>query len=74
MPLEEEMHREIARLEREIDLIDTEMEKLHSKILQFITLRKKKEHDLRILRGSFAEEDKEFQTTLARLLREKAPA
>ncbi len=73
MPIEEEMRREVARLEREIDLIDVEMEKLHNKILQLIAIRKKKEHDLRILRGDY-EEDKEFQTTLARMLREKVRA
>lgn len=74
MPLEEEMKAEIKKLENEIMVIDYELEKLHNKILQLITIRKKKEHDLRVLKANFGEateEDHDFQTTLARLLREK---
>ena len=69
MPFEEEMQREVARLEHEVERIDAEMEKLHQKMLQLVALRKKKEHDLRARRGN-DEGDKEFQTTLSRLLKE----
>lgn len=70
MTLENEMHAEIKRLEREISVIDEELEKLHKKIVQLLMIRKKKEHDLRALKATFEEEvdDKEFQTTLAKLL------
>jgi hypothetical protein len=68
MPFEEEMENEVKRLEREIAVIDEELEKLHTKILQLIMIRKKKDHDLKILKRDFGEEDKEFQTTLAKLL------
>lgn len=73
MTIEEEMVNEIRRLESEIDTIDMEMEKLHNKMLHLIGLRKKKEHDLHILRmNDFGEgEAQEFQTSLSRLLREK---
>ena len=68
MPLEEEMQNEVKRLEREIAVIDEELEKLHKKILQLIMIRKKKDHDLKILKRDFGEDEKEFQTTLAKLL------
>jgi len=68
MPLEEEMQNEVKRLEREISVIDEELEKLHKKILQLIMIRKKKDHDLKILKRDFGEDEKEFQTTLAKLL------
>ena len=72
MTLEEEMRNEIRRLERETDSIDDELEKLHSRIVQLIAIRKKKAHDLRILRANFElGEDKDIQTTLERLLRER---
>ena len=73
MPLEEEMRHEMRKLEKEIMLIDDELEKLHSQILHLIAIRKKKEHDLRILRQNFGEENDaaQIQTTLAKLLREK---
>ena len=51
MTIEEEMINEIRKLEKEIDSIDDELEKLHNKIIQLISARKKKEHDLRILRA-----------------------
>lgn len=72
MPLEDEMKLEIRKLEKEISLIDDEMEKLHNKIIQLIMLRKKKEHDLKVLRVNFEDrgDDKEIQTSLAKLLRE----
>jgi len=68
MPLEEEMQNEVKKLEREMSVIDEELEKLHSKILQLIMIRKKKDHDLKILKRNFGEDEKEFQTTLAKLL------
>ncbi len=72
MTLEEEMRNEIRKLEREIDSIDDELEKLHTRIVQLIATRRKKEHDLRILRANFElGEDKDMQTTLERLLRER---
>ncbi len=74
MPLEEEMQLEIRRLESEIGTIDDELEKLHRKILGLFAIRKKKDHDLRVLRINFygeLPEDKEWQTTLSRLLREE---
>lgn len=74
MPLEEEMRLEIRKLEKEIDLLDEELTKLHGRILHILAIRKRKEHDLKTLRANFepTEEDKEFQTTLAKLLKEKA--
>ena len=72
MTLEEEMRNEIRKLERETDSIDEELEKLHTRIVQLMVTRKKKEHDLRILRENFEmAEDKDIQTTLERLLRER---
>ncbi len=74
MPIEEEMQNEAVRLEREIDIIDKELEKLHSRIMQLMALRKKKDHDLHVLRYNFGQEtdyEREFQTTLAKLLEEK---
>ena len=68
MPLEQEMQNEVRKLEREIYILDEELEKLHKKILQIIMIRKKKEHDLKILKKDFSEDEKEFQTTLAKLL------
>ncbi len=70
MTIEEEMRNEIRKLEREIDSIDDELEKLHTRIVQLISIRKKKEHDLRILRANFElSDDRDMQTTLERLLR-----
>ena len=68
MPLEEEMQNEVKKLEREIYILDEELEKLHKKILQLIMIRKKKDHDLKILKRDVDEDEKEFQTTLAKLL------
>jgi hypothetical protein len=56
----------------DVDSIDEELEKLHTRIIQLFSARKKKEHDLRILRENFEmAEDKDIQTTLERLLRER---
>lgn len=66
------MKMEIRRLEREIMMLDDEMQKLHEKLLQIITVRRKKEHDLKILKSNFSEDvdDRDIQTTLARLSKE----
>lgn len=65
----------MRKLEKEISLLDDELEKLHNKILQLIMLRKKKERDLKVFRenilGYDEDEDGEIQTTLAKLLKEK---
>lgn len=74
MPIEEEMQLEIRRLERELTILDEELEKLHKRILNLLMIRKKKEQDLRVLKTNFygeLPEEKEWQTTLARLLREE---
>ena len=74
MAIEEAMQLEIRRLEREIATIDEELEKLHRKILNLLAIKKKKDHDLNVLRINFygeLPEDKEWQTTLAKLLREE---
>ncbi len=74
MPLEEEMHHEIIRLEKEIALLDEEIQKLYTKVTNLINIRKKKEHDLKVLRENFGivteTDEREFQTNLARLLKE----
>lgn len=71
MSVEDQMKIELRRLEKEIEMIDDELEKLHSKLLSLIVLRKKKEKDLKIIRSNFGEEisDDEIQTSLAKLLR-----
>ena len=75
MSVEDEMRLELRRIEREISILDEELEKLHGKILQILMVRKKKEHDLKVLRSNFGEnsfEGGDIQTTLARLLKERA--
>jgi len=71
--LEEEMRHEMYKLEKEIDAIDTELEKMHNKIVDLIVIRKKKERDLRILRANFGLEapESEVQITLERILKER---
>ena len=72
MAIEEEMRSEIKKLENEIDVLDKELEKLHGRILQIIALRRKKEKEMKILKRQFEpESEEEFQTTLARLMKEK---
>lgn len=68
MGVDEEIIKEARRLEAEISLIDQELEKLHSKILQILALRKKKEKELHALRGD--DQSKDTQTSLARVLKE----
>lgn len=69
MGMDEEIKNEIRKLEAEISLIDDELEKLHSKILQILMLRKKKEKLLRSLKPD-VEEQKDIQTSLVRLQKE----
>jgi predicted nucleic acid-binding Zn-ribbon protein len=73
--LEDEMRQEMRKIEREIETLDDELEKLHNKILQLIMIRKKKERDLKIIRenvlGYDEDQDGQIQTTLAKLLKEK---
>ncbi len=69
MSLEQEMRNEITRLEKELIFLDDELEKLHNRIVELMAVRKKKDHDLRVLKSNFGENDeKEYQTTLAKLL------
>lgn len=55
MSLEEEMHHEVTRLEKEIEEIDMRLKKLHDKVFYLIELREKKGHDLKTLKSSFNE-------------------
>ncbi|MFH1631001.1 MAG: hypothetical protein ABIA21_02145 [Candidatus Aenigmatarchaeota archaeon] len=63
---------EIRKIEKEISFLDQEMEKLHMNLLKIMTVRKKKDQDLRTLRTNFEspDEDKDFQISLAKLLKE----
>lgn len=73
MPLEEEMRNEMYKLEKEIEEIDEEMHKVSTKMVNLINIRKKKEHNLKVLRENFGvvkTEDTEIQTTLQQLLKE----
>ncbi len=76
MPLEEEMKHEMYKLEKETVFIDDEIQKLYTKIVNLINIRKKKEHDLKVLKENFGlyDEltDREIQTTLSRMLKEEA--
>ena len=69
MGMDEEIQHEIRKLEAEISLIDQELEKVHSKILQILALRKKKEVQLNALRPKI-EEQRDIQTSLSRLIKE----
>jgi predicted nucleic acid-binding Zn-ribbon protein len=71
MGVEDEMQNEVRRLEREIYILNEELEKLHKRLVQILMIKKKKEHDLHVLKSNSSEEtyDKEFQTTLAKLLK-----
>jgi len=55
MTLEQEMRHEVARLERELELVNVELDKVHARIIQLLDTRKKTEYDLRVLRGSVEE-------------------
>ena len=71
MPLEEEMRREIKRLEEELFLIDKELKNLLDRSEQLIKIQIKKKRDLDILESHFNEingeskKKKKIQTTLA---------
>ena len=71
MPLEEEMHNEITRLEDEIALLDEEIQKLYTKVTNLINIRKKKEHNLRVLKENFNlqvdEEEIQLQSSMSKL-------
>lgn len=71
--IEEEMRQEMYKLEKEIAEIDSELEKLNNKMISLMVVRKKKDHDLRILKTNFGLEEPEgdIQTTLARILKER---
>ena len=72
MSLDDEMHHEVDRLEKEIAAIDEELKRINDRMMFLMRNRSKKEHDLRILKMNFGEiEDTETQTTLARLLEER---
>lgn len=73
MSLEEEMRNEMYKLEEEIREIDEEMQKISTKIVNLINIKKKKEHDLKVLRENFGlikTEETELQTSLRELMRE----
>jgi chromosome segregation ATPase len=72
MSLEEQMRAEMRKLEAEIDTLDQELAKLHGRILQILAVRRKKEHDLRVLRQNLEPEaSEEIQTSLAKILKER---
>jgi hypothetical protein len=67
--LEDEMKREIVRIESEIAVLDKELEKLQFRVAQILMRKRKLEHDLLVLRSHFEpiELKKEKQTNLASL-------
>lgn len=71
--LEEEMRHEMLKLEQELKEIDSELQKLRDKMIFLMDSRKKREHDLRILRTNFGLEEPEddIQITLDKILRER---
>ena len=73
MTLEEEIRHEIARLQKEITTIDAELEKLQAKTSHLLDSRKKMEHDLRTLRGSFddAYVKRMEQESLSKIMKQK---
>ena len=71
MSLDEEMHHEVERLEKEIAYIDEELKRINEKMMNLMRIRSKKEHDLRILKLNFGEDEKEIQTTLFKMLEER---
>lgn len=76
MPLEEEMRHEVDKLEKEIEVLDEEIQKLYTKVVNLINIRKKKEHNLKVLKENFGIytelTDKDIQMTLSHLLKERA--
>lgn len=73
MPLEEEMRNEIRKLEKELSDINEAIEKLSTKVVNLINIRKKKEHDLKILRETFepAAEKEDIQITLDKMVKRR---
>ncbi len=70
MSLDEEMRGEISRLENEIAALDMQIEALNAKVMQMLSSRNKKLHDMRILKANFGlSDEKAAQTTLAKILR-----
>ena len=71
--LEDEMRHEIEKLEKEISVIDEDLQKLRDKMLRLMEERKKKTHDLRILKVNFGlqEPESDIQVTLDRILKER---
>ncbi|MBI2172798.1 MAG: hypothetical protein HYT73_01130 [Candidatus Aenigmarchaeota archaeon] len=70
MSLDEEMQNEIRKMEKEMQQIDEELEKLQARVLHLIGIRKKLASDTDSLRSYFyPDERKEKQTTLAGLMK-----
>ncbi len=71
MPLEDEMRREIKRLEEELFLVEKELKSLLDRSEQLLKAQEKKKRDLDILKSHFndingaIEQKKGIQTTLA---------
>jgi hypothetical protein len=72
MSLENEMKQEMLRLESEIAEIDAELQKLQAKVVNLLNIKKKKEHNLSVLKSNFSgyDDEKEIQTNLQQLLKE----
>ena len=66
MTLEDEMKKEIIRIETEISMLDKELEKLQFRMAQILMRKRKLEHDLLVLRSHFEpiELKKEKQASL----------
>lgn len=67
------MRHEMEKLEKEIKDIDMDLQKVRDKMLVLMESRKRKEHDLRILKINFGIEEPEddIQITLERILKER---
>jgi len=76
MSLEEEMHHEATRLEKEIADTDLLLKKLHDKIFHLLEFREKKEHNLKALKESFADTyiEKETENLIEGIMKGKAKA
>ncbi|MBI4174338.1 MAG: hypothetical protein HY517_01730 [Candidatus Aenigmarchaeota archaeon] len=76
MSLEQEMHNEAERLEKELNDIDIRLKKLHDKIFSLLEMREKKEHDLKALKESFAESyiQKETESLIERAMKGRQTA
>ncbi len=70
MSLDEEMQNEIRKMEKEMQQIDEELEKLQMRVLHLMGIRKKLASDIDALRSYFyPEERKEKQSTLLGLVK-----